>query len=69
MFFKQHWHLEREGKYCNCHGCVHEEQHIEEQKTEIAEHFGSIVSDVKVQGTNQEAHQNVSKQSQIHKSL
>jgi hypothetical protein len=52
-----------------CHWCVHEEQHIEEQETQITEDLGSIITNIIVQGTNQKSNQDMGKQSQVHQSL
>jgi chitinase len=53
----------------DCHWCVHEEQHIEEQETQITEDLGSIITNIIVQGTDQKSNQDMSKQSQVHQSL
>lgn len=39
-------------KYSDCHGGVHEEQHIEEEETEVGEYFGAVVTDVVVQSAD-----------------
>ena len=37
------------GQNCDCHGSIHEEQHVEEQETQITKYFGAIVSDIIIQ--------------------
>lgn len=37
------------GQNCDCHGSVHEEQHVEEQESQIAKYFGTVISDIIIQ--------------------
>lgn len=51
------------------HRCVHQEQHVEEQKAQIAEHLSAIVTYVVVKSSDEEANKEMGEQTQVHQSL
>lgn len=57
------------AKYSDGHGGVHEEQHIEEQESEVGQHLAGVVADVVVQGADQYADQDVSEETEVHERL
>lgn len=48
MFLQQDWHLQRKREYSNSHRCIHQEQHIKKEKSEVRENFVSVVSNLPV---------------------
>lgn len=57
------------AEYSDGHRSVHEEEHVEEKEPEVGENLGAVVADVVVQGADQQPHQHVREQAQVHERL